>query len=95
VTDAAQRQLADMLREAGNAHHDAFAATDGADAEWPTWYAEYLSPRLRVALGRSVSVPELAERLRQWHGEHEGMRSGEPWPDFYARRLLTLRNPGN
>jgi len=95
VTDVAQRQLAELLREAGNAHHDAFAAADGADAEWPTWYAEYLAPRLRDVLGRSVSSIELAERLREWHGEHERSRSAEPWPDFYARSLLTLRNPGN
>ena len=91
----ALRQLADLLREAGNAHHDAFAATNGADAEWPTWYAEFLEPRLRAVLGRPVPVGELAERLREWHGEHERTKNGEPWPEFYARSLLTLRNPGN
>ena len=93
MTDGAQ--LVALLREAGMAHHRAFAATNGADAEWPTWYAEYLVPRLRVLLGWSVPTAEPARRLREWHGEHERMKSGEPWPEFYAKGLLSLRNPGN
>ena len=34
--------LADLLLEAGCAHHAAFAATDGADPDWAIWYAEFL-----------------------------------------------------
>ena len=33
--------IAKLLRETGHAHHEAFAATDGADPDWPIWYAEY------------------------------------------------------
>lgn len=66
VTEVQLRQLADVLREAGTTHHKAFAATAGADPEWPTWYAEFLAPRLRAILGRSIAVDELAERLQQW-----------------------------
>ena len=95
MSDAAHRRLTDLLREAGAAHHHAFAASNGVDAEWPAWYAEFLVPRLRAVLGRSVPVAELAQRLREWHSEHERSRSDEPWPEFYARGLLTLRNPGN
>lgn len=91
----AVRQLADLLREAGNEHHRAFAATNGADPEWPTWYAEFLVPRLRGVLGRSLPAAELAQRLQELHGEHERTRSSMPWPEFYASSLLTLRNPGN
>jgi hypothetical protein len=70
-------------------------ATKGADPEWPAWYAEFLAPRLRVMLGRSVPVAELAGRLREWQDAHVQSGSGEAWPEFYARSLLTLRNPGN
>jgi NAD(P)H-hydrate epimerase len=94
VTDASPELVA-LLREAGRAHHQAFAATDGADPEWPTWYAEFLAPRLRVLLGQSLPVSDLAQRLRQWHTAHERSGSGEEWPEFYARSLVTLRNPGN
>ena len=34
--------LVDLFREAGQAHHTAFTATDGDDPDWPIWYADYL-----------------------------------------------------
>ena len=88
-------ELVALLREAGAAHHHAFAATAGADPEWPTWYAEFLAPRLRPMLGRSIAVAELAERLQQWHHDHMQHGGREEWPEYYARGLVTLRNPGN
>lgn len=38
--------LAKLLREIADAHHDAFAATGGEDAEWPHWYATRMMPHL-------------------------------------------------
>ena len=35
-------QLKGLLREVGEAHHQAYIETDGADPEWPLWYADYL-----------------------------------------------------
>ena len=35
-------QLEGLFREVGEAHHQAYIETDGADPEWPLWYAEYL-----------------------------------------------------
>jgi len=32
-------RVAELFRDAGTAHHRAFAATHGEDAEWPAWYA--------------------------------------------------------
>ena len=32
-----RNNLADLLQEAGRAHHDAFAVTDGADPDWSIW----------------------------------------------------------
>ncbi|HKE90381.1 MAG TPA: hypothetical protein VKB45_08595 [Gemmatimonadales bacterium] len=91
----ASHELVALLREAGMAHHRAFATTNGADPEWPTWYAAFLAPRLRAILGWSVAVAELAERLQQWHHAHMQSGSREEWAEFYARSLVTLRNPGN
>ena len=36
------QQLEELLRETGEAHHQAYIETDGADPEWPLWYADYL-----------------------------------------------------
>ncbi|MEM6634472.1 MAG: hypothetical protein AAF667_01150 [Pseudomonadota bacterium] len=48
-------ELADLLREAGSAHHQAFLAVDGADPDWALWYADYLHPKISGAFGFSVS----------------------------------------
>jgi hypothetical protein len=40
------QQLQELFREVGKAHHQAFIETDGADPEWPLWYANFLQGRL-------------------------------------------------
>ena len=35
-------ELANLLNEMAEAHHNAFTATEGEDPDWPTWYAEYV-----------------------------------------------------
>ncbi len=52
-TDLA-RQLEGLFHEVGEAHHQAYIETDGADPEWPLWYADYLRERL-VPLGFFIS----------------------------------------
>jgi len=37
-----ENQLSDLFTETATVHHEAFAATDGKDPEWPIWYADYL-----------------------------------------------------
>lgn len=39
--------LASLLRETGQAHHQAYIDTDGDDPEWPRWYAGLLLRRWR------------------------------------------------
>lgn len=34
-------QIRDLFREVGGALYEAYIETDGADPEWPLWYAEY------------------------------------------------------
>ena len=43
--------IVELLRETGRAHHEAFAATDGADPDWPIWYADYLMQPFTERLG--------------------------------------------
>ena len=40
------RQLEELFREVGEAHHQAYIETDGDDPEWPLWYADYLRDKL-------------------------------------------------
>jgi hypothetical protein len=43
-------ELANLLNETAEAHHKAFAATEGEDPDWPLWYADYLLEKLRRML---------------------------------------------
>jgi hypothetical protein len=40
-------ELANLLNETAEAHPKAFAATNGEDAEWPIWYADYILDKLK------------------------------------------------
>ena len=78
-------QLTALFEQTGKAHHEAFAAVDGADDDWPLWYAEYLLDKLPPVLGKSFSKNELAELLTQLGNEHSQTASGTPWPSYYAK----------
>jgi hypothetical protein len=80
-----EQQLAALFRETGSAHHQAFAATNGVDPDWPIWYADYLAPRLERVVGRAIETATLAADLRAVDAEHRHVAPGEPWSDYYAR----------
>ena len=76
----------DLLREAGAAHHHAFASTDGDDPGWPDWYAGWLLDRLpepRPEIDRA----DLAALLEEAAATHKDSGAGQDWPVFYARLL--------
>lgn len=81
-------ELAALFREAGEAHHKAFAASNGEDPEWPTWYARYLAPRLQQVLGGVVDQAALAADLRRADDEYGKGDGKQPWPEFYARWFI-------
>ncbi len=86
--ESSRARIADLLRETGEAHHEAFIETDGADPEWPIWYAGYLQERLGQQLDRQITQSELVYLLVLAERKHGAEASAEPWPDFYAQVLL-------
>jgi len=83
----AEQQLAVLLREAAAAHHRAFAATNGEDREWATWYAKYLGPRLEALVGRRPDSALLAADLVAVDSEHRRTAPQAAWSDYDARWL--------
>ncbi len=81
-------EVAALLRRTGEAHHRAYAETDGADPEWAIWYAGYLQAHLGDRLGARLTRSEVVYLLL--HAEREQARTGgdEPWADAYARVLV-------
>lgn len=83
-----RQELANLFREAGEAHHQANIATDGADPDWPIWYAEYLHSRVTSLLRAKFTKSELVYLLITLDRELQREAPGADWADFYARRLL-------
>lgn len=81
----ALEQLASLFREAGDAHHKAFIASNGDDPEWPMWYAEYLQPKVSALLGAHWTRSEVVYLLLHAEKQRAAQKPGSSWPEFYAR----------
>ena len=77
-------RLEDLFRETGEAHHQAYIETDGADPEWPLWYAGYLRERLAPLLDASFTKSELVYLLL-WVANEQALNApGADWARYYA-----------
>ena len=81
--------VADLLREAAETHHRVYRITDGEDPDWASWYATWLTElsELPDLLGRRPVRSELVCLLVTLDKEFPGAEAGEPWDEYYARRL--------
>ena len=90
-----RNRLVDLFRETGHAHHAAFAATDGADPDWPIWYAEYLHAPLAEALQMPFSNSQLVYCLMNADTERTARAPESDWPEFYAGQFIEHCAPGS
>jgi hypothetical protein len=81
-------QLEDLFRETGEAHHQAYIETDGADPEWPLWYADYLQERLGLLLDANFTKSELVYLLIRVAHEQPLSAPGANWARYYARFFI-------
>ncbi|MGI9585954.1 MAG: hypothetical protein ACR2N7_10235 [Acidimicrobiia bacterium] len=87
-------QLAELLVETGQRHHQAFAETDGADPEWPMWYADYLYGRIDQYVDTQPTKSEIIQCLVSASEAHEATDVDEGWPSFYANYILSVCSMG-
>lgn len=80
--------IASLLRETGEAHHAAFAATDGEDPEWPIWYADFIRDRLADEFGIEYTKSQLIYCLMRADMEHQARAPDSDWVDFYAHEMV-------
>ena len=80
-------RIAQLLRETGKAHHEAFAAVDGADPEWALWYAERLVKPLTDLTGFPFTKSEVVYVLVLMSKEQSVKAPGADWATHYARYI--------
>ncbi len=73
-----------LFRETGKAHHKTFIHTDGADPEWPLWYAECLLNKLGKFLNSKFTKSELIHLIVSADKEMSLMAPGAGWPACYV-----------
>ncbi len=83
-------QVAALLHEAGETHHRVYRIVDGDDPDWASWYADWLLnlSELPQILARRPVRSELVWLLVQLDKDYTATAPDEPWPTWYARRLL-------
>jgi hypothetical protein len=83
----ATEAIANLLREAGRVHHAVYRITDGDDADWASWYADWLLTlsELPSLLARVPPRSHLVHALIELERDVSG---GEDWQTAYARGLV-------
>lgn len=82
------KELANIFEETLDAHHTAYAETDGVDPEWPLWYADYLYEKLPQILGQDITKSELVYALVLLSKEQPEAAPQVEWPLYYARYFI-------
>ena len=89
MSSITEAELAALLQQTADRHHDAFIESDGADPDWALWYAPYLQAHLWERAGRLPTRSELVYLLVGAERAHAASGGDEAWPIAYARHLLS------
>ena len=89
AAETSTERVADLLREVADLHHRVYRKTDGADPDWPSWYAQWLVnlSELPELLSRRPSHSQLVHLLVDLDEQVSSGAVTEPWEQFYARRI--------
>jgi hypothetical protein len=82
--------IAEVLHDAGETHHIVYKIVDGEDADWASWYADWLisHSRLPELLGATPVRSELVYLLVRCDKEFATGSVPGRWEDYYAKTLL-------
>jgi len=83
-----QAALSQLFRDTAQAHHAAFAATEGADPDWPIWYADHLQAPLRQLADMEFYKSQLIYCLMNADFEHMARAPDIDWAEFYAHEFI-------
>ena len=82
-------RVAALLHEVAETHHRVYRITDGADADWASWYAHWLAEPVGAARRARPAAGAQRDDLPVGPAGQGSHRAGpdEPWDEFYARRI--------
>jgi hypothetical protein len=82
--------IAEVLHDAGETHHIVYKIVDGEDADWASWYADWLidHSRLPELLGAAPVRSELVYLLVLCDKQFANGSLPGRWEDYYATTLV-------
>ena len=88
--DERTQRVSALLHEAGEVHHVVYRITDGADDDWASFYADWLTrhSELGGVLGKLPVRSHLVHELVECEREYGDAAPSEPWEDWYATRVI-------
>lgn len=80
----------ELLREAAETHHQVYRIVDGDDADWASWYADWLLnlSELPQILAATPVRSELVWLLVSLDKEYVERRPRPAWERWYAERII-------
>jgi hypothetical protein len=90
-------EIAELLHQAGEVHHMVFADTDGNDDDWATFYSDWLLAHSKVPqlLAHRPIRSHLTRDLVELDEQYTRQNPPEPWPAWYAARLIAKYRDGS
>jgi hypothetical protein len=84
------QQIQKLLHEVGETHHQVFRITDGADDDWASWYADWLTrlSELPTLLSSQIVRSELVYLLVRLDKEYTDENPTDTWEEYYAARVV-------
>jgi hypothetical protein len=84
------RRVSELLHEAGEVHRVVYRITDGADDDWPSFYADWLIDHSEPpdTLGRAPTRSHLVHELVECERAFGQAAPGTRWQDLYADRIV-------
>jgi hypothetical protein len=88
--DDRTRRVSDLLHEAGEVHHVVYRITNGADDDWASFYADWLTghSELPEVLGKAPTRSHLVHELVESERAFAEAAPAARWEDFYADRIV-------
>ncbi len=81
--------VADLLRETGRAHKEAYKNVNGNDADWPLWFSEHLQKPMNGLFNMEFTRSQLIYCLMSAEKERHVAQPDSDWPRFYAEYFVT------
>jgi hypothetical protein len=89
--DERRQRVSELLHEAAEVHHVVYRITDGADDDWASFYADWLTrhSELGEVLGTIPVRSELVHELVECDRAYGEAAPDEPWEPWYSSRMVS------